>query len=55
MVSNVIVGVIGVVLIAMAMMEFKKEMTLLKMECEGTKIEDQKVTTFMKKLTQAIG
>jgi hypothetical protein len=55
MVSDVIVGIIGVVLIAMAMVEFKKEMTLLKTECEGTKIEDEKVTTFMKKLTHAIG
>ncbi|MBZ9607833.1 hypothetical protein G9F73_008405 [Clostridium estertheticum] len=40
--SDVIVGVIGSVLIAMGLMEFKKEMTLLKMEFEGTKIETEK-------------
>ena len=38
--SDIIVGVIGIILIAIGMMGFKKEMTLLKMECEGTTIEN---------------
>jgi len=40
--SDIIVGVIGIVIIAMGMMGFIKEMTLLKVECEETKIENEK-------------
>jgi len=40
--SDIIVGVMGIVLIAMGLIGFRKEMTLLKMECEGTKIENEK-------------
>ncbi|MBW9146156.1 hypothetical protein K2F40_04260 [Clostridium sp. CM028] len=40
--SDIIVGVIGSVLIAMGLMGFKKDMTLLKMEFEGTKMETEK-------------
>lgn len=38
--SDMIIGVIGITLIGMSLMSFKKEMTLLKMECEGTTIEN---------------
>ena len=44
--SDIIVGVIGIVLIAMGIMGFRKEMTLLKMECEGTKIENKGTNTY---------
>lgn len=37
--SDIIVLFIGVVLISIGLIGFKKEMSLLKMECEGTKIE----------------
>lgn len=40
--SDIIIVFIGITLIAFAIMGFKKEMTLLKMECEGTKIENKK-------------
>lgn len=43
--SDIIVGVIGVVLIVMGIMGFIKEMTLLKMKCEGTNIENGKTNT----------
>ncbi|MBU3169958.1 hypothetical protein [Clostridium estertheticum] len=43
--SDIIVGVIGSALIAMGIMEFIKEMTLLKRECEGTKIKNEKTNT----------
>ena len=38
--SDIIIGVIGIILIGMSLMGFKKEMTILKMECEGTTIEN---------------
>jgi len=41
--SDIIVAVIGVALIAMGMTEFRKEMSLLKMECEGTKIQNEEI------------
>jgi len=44
--SDIIVGVIGIVLITMGIMGFIKEMTLLKIECESTKIENKKINTF---------
>ncbi|MBU3159202.1 hypothetical protein KPL37_05460 [Clostridium frigoris] len=40
--SDIIVGVICIMLITMGIMGFVKEMTLLKMECEGTKIKNKK-------------
>jgi len=44
--SGIIVGVIGVALIAIAIRGFIVEMTLLRMECEGTKIENEKTNTY---------
>jgi len=38
--SDMIIAVIGIALIGISLMGFKKEMTLLKMECEGTTIEN---------------
>ena len=40
--SDIIIGVIGSALIAIGVMGFIKEMTVLKMECEGTKIKNEK-------------
>ena len=40
--SDIIVVFIGIVLIAIGLMGFKKEMTLINMECKGTKIEKEK-------------
>lgn len=39
--SDIIVGIIGTVLITIGIMRFRKEMTLPKMECEGTNIENK--------------
>ncbi|WP_298846715.1 hypothetical protein [Clostridium sp.] len=39
--SDIIIGFIGIVLITLALIEFTKEMTLLKMECEGIEIENK--------------
>ena len=44
--SSIIVAVIGVVLIAISIRGFVKEMTLLKIECEGTKIEKEEIITY---------
>jgi len=44
--SSIIVAVIGVVLIAISIRGFVKEMTLLKIECEGTKIEKEETITY---------
>jgi hypothetical protein len=42
--SDIIVVFIGIVLISIGIMGFKKEMTLLKMECEGIKIENKETS-----------
>ncbi|MBX4258987.1 hypothetical protein KTC96_11695 [Clostridium estertheticum] len=40
--TEIIVGIIGSALIVMGIMGFIKEITLLKLECEGTKIRNEK-------------
>jgi len=44
--SSIIVAVIGIVIIAISIRGFIKEITILKMECEGTKIEKEESITY---------